>query len=493
MRIKTYALYGLPILFAGVGMSYGLSEVVGLNLDEAWAGNRAVQIQNGLVPLTGITPYTGPWHQYLVALVFSCLGGPSVEALRAVGVVANLMALGLYTFLLRRWLGTRVAFCASMMLATLPTYVLYGRLALEVFALGPLLAVATLLAWELARTGSASKGARIWGLVSGFCAGLLLWNHLLGATVVMAGAVTLALHHRTAIFHPATPCWLVGFCVTYMVPVAAFLADQQTDAALPPLMTTVVGRASYDIFHFLKILSYSPEVLAQLVDGDGIFNLQVGHDIWKSFPCVSGVVAVATAAAGLLSMRVGGPVRQVVTYCAALLTSTCCILPQSEDRYFVFFLLCIPVLLAVVSTHLPRRWAMSGVACLCLWQLTHGVRNGFLQPKLPRCGDQEVGERLQSSNPFVDKSALYSLLRLHSDVPIVVDRTIGWPLGFYDLEDNILDLRIQAVPVRDPAAWGRHAVFVDYACGTSYLGVAERPGMTLLTRVGDFTIWRSEL
>jgi hypothetical protein len=69
----------------------------------------------------GMTPYTGPLYQYLLAPVLA-LGGYEVAALRSLGVAANLVAAHFYFLLVRRFFDPWTAALACSLWSPLPSF-----------------------------------------------------------------------------------------------------------------------------------------------------------------------------------------------------------------------------------------------------------------------------------------------------------------------------------------------------------------------------------
>ena len=137
-----------PVLLHFLSLAIGaalllpkLGTIPGPHGDEAWFGLRAHKIvAAGARPLGGMTPYTGPLYQYLLAPVMA-LGGYEVAALRSLGVAASLVAAHFYFLLVRRFFDPWTAALAVLTLVTTPFFQLEGRFALEVTALNPVLAL----------------------------------------------------------------------------------------------------------------------------------------------------------------------------------------------------------------------------------------------------------------------------------------------------------------------------------------------------------------
>src|SRR5262245_23547280 len=89
IRIEKVALF-VAVGIAAAMLFPFLASVPGLQGDEAWAGLRGVEILKGLRPTFGMNEYTGPFHQYLIALLFNATGF-SVGALRVITAISFLV------------------------------------------------------------------------------------------------------------------------------------------------------------------------------------------------------------------------------------------------------------------------------------------------------------------------------------------------------------------------------------------------------------------
>ena len=95
-------LFAVPFACAAFLTLFRLSDVCGLQRDEATFGLVAEEIIAGARPLRGhFNFYTSPLHSYIIALFFKIFGA-SIWSLRVNGVIANLAALFFYVDVVRR-------------------------------------------------------------------------------------------------------------------------------------------------------------------------------------------------------------------------------------------------------------------------------------------------------------------------------------------------------------------------------------------------------
>lgn len=185
-----------------------LATIPGLHGDEAWGGLRANEILHGARPMVGMNGYTGPLHQYLVAFLFQ-LFGCKVAVLRSLTGITTLFSIFLYYGVIKRCFNQAMAALSALVLVSLPFFMAYGRIAHEVFALNPILALAA--AWLLLESGR-ERFRKQWALpwLAGICLGLGTWNHLIFASVPLALFATAIFRDRTSLFRNAA-FYAVGY------------------------------------------------------------------------------------------------------------------------------------------------------------------------------------------------------------------------------------------------------------------------------------------
>src|SRR5580658_9987854 len=122
----------LALLLASFFLAYHLGEIPGLHADEAWVGLKAHSILQGERPWVGMNEYTGPIHAYLLAPLFKVFGF-RVGVLRSLVVVFSVISVILYYFVALELFGGFVAGSASLLLASSPFFVAFGRQATENF------------------------------------------------------------------------------------------------------------------------------------------------------------------------------------------------------------------------------------------------------------------------------------------------------------------------------------------------------------------------
>jgi len=146
---------GFTLLLGGL-VCARLGALPGLNLDEAWVGLRALDIQKaGLFTPHGMNWYTGPFHTLLVSKIFGVFGA-NVFSLRLAGAVLNVSAAGIMALFVALAFGFESFFVFAALMLASPFYIFESRIAWEVCALQNILAAVSLIAaWQIAKQGRA--------------------------------------------------------------------------------------------------------------------------------------------------------------------------------------------------------------------------------------------------------------------------------------------------------------------------------------------------
>jgi hypothetical protein len=180
-RILTIAL----LATLTVAVTYHLPDFPGLHGDEAWAGLRALDIQQkGLFTIHGMNVYTGALFPQIVAAVFSVLGA-DVLSLRLPGAILNCLAVVILvaTF----WRRGYSAFIVTLLFASSFLFLFSSRVAWEVCALQNfLLALIVAALSGLLKADRARLGATLLFFLA-FALGT--WNHF----IFSAASLSLAL------------------------------------------------------------------------------------------------------------------------------------------------------------------------------------------------------------------------------------------------------------------------------------------------------------
>ena len=144
-RAVLIALVAALTAYVSFAMLWGFDWFPGLHGDEAWVGLRALENESrGFFTLRGMNYYSGAIHPYIVSLAFRAVG-PSVVALRAVGLAWNLLAVTILVVHLARRFGLRSALTFLLLLAGSVLLLFEARLAWEVCAWNALLCAVLLV------------------------------------------------------------------------------------------------------------------------------------------------------------------------------------------------------------------------------------------------------------------------------------------------------------------------------------------------------------
>lgn len=426
-----------------------LADAPGLHSDEAWVGVRAWNIyQQGDASWFGTQRYTGPLHQLLVALSFRIFG-PGIYSLRGVGVVANAIALGLYAWVSGQLFGRRTAALACALLAVCPWFVVNSRSATEHGALGALLALGAVAALLQTRRPTRLKSLfeadaparpaddqarRYWAILAGLLLGLGSWNHLLFLSV----PATLLL---VAIAHFRTQCW--------RRPEVLWTAFAWLAVELGPLLHLEESHPWQPVsWAYLRAL-WRP--FLHMWQGDAV-SLHALARVPVPLPAWE-LALLAIAGLGLLAAAFdvdakAQRARWVLLGLVGMALSTAAAQPLFADRHFLLPLLLLPWVLTqgldgACAAFGPRGRTLATLLCVLL-AAGHGTRS-VLNVVLPMHHGAMAARGAEGEDAGMvqaDTRSLYDGLCAKGVRDVVVDASIGWPLAFWDLRAQQLDIRM---------------------------------------------------
>jgi hypothetical protein len=539
-------------LLAAVGigawlLSFRLSTIPGLHGDEAWAGLRAEAILRGARPMLGMNAYTGPVQQYLLAPLLYSLG-TKVAVLRALTAGLNLASLCLYYVLLGRWFGRAVASAGVLVLVAMPFFTAYSRIANEVFALNPLLALSGMLL--LGRRRSGEQGGRrtlLLHVAGGMCLGLGVWNHLIFLSVPVALLVAALFRHgATLLRQPGIYAAGYGFLLA-LTPRVLWQFSGAGELALRNPATAAGG-----LFNGLtQRLCEWPVILLKLVHGDLLFQRFAGEVL---FPTPNLLWPVLLGSVVLMSWRgLRQPARRssselaLTVFALALLLVTAVLCPSNADRYFLLPLYVTPVYVAYACSEVlrscilnlnrapwSRAFSSSGpqsgqdrekgrgegakrtfpawpvplrsvltivvalLLCLLLvFQLTRVYVNYFVAQARShgRASTFGLGSQPETSNHFIRTDALYADLVRRDIKEVFAEFFIALPLQFHDLGSHqfaavhTIDSEAALERARQqPLGHAVQACAVVYASGLRRLGPAAYRGFRVISSDGHFVV-----
>jgi hypothetical protein len=397
---------------------------LGLHGDEAWAGLRADALAHGAPwHFFGMNTHAGPLHQHLVAWVFRWTG-PTMLPLRAVGALANGIALGSYGWLLGQQVGQRAALWTCALVASLPAVLTFGGVAIEYFALSPLLTVAAQAAW---RRSKWAPYPRCWSVLAGMLLGVGTWNHL-AYIAVAVGAWAAAVVGSQASRQKRRNLWAAGL---------GWLAVE-----LYPLIAigTRIKIRGGGWGAWARLMLW-PRAVWDATWGSGTALQTVG--VASALPVAGHLVL-----GGIFLLAVLGAVRHrivhgrlppmlapVVAALGAYSLVTVVVVPGLGGRFVWPMLWLLP--LAIVLGLAPwGRWMTHG-ACLALGALQ--VYVFVYDVARPMAYGSQVGNIYrpynapETSNHYLDMAPVYEALTHLGAHHVIGQNFIGWPLAFLDL------------------------------------------------------------
>ncbi len=430
MKNKIKALFP-PIFFsflASLLLLTFLGTIPGLHGDEAWYGVCANNILHGHRPIVGMNNYTGSIHQYIIALLFKFFGC-KVSVLRFFTAFSFIICSFLYYFIIKRLFDKSLAILSTLILVSLPFFTTNGRIALEQFALNPLLALISIF---LLLTSS-DKGCQIkffFLFFSGVCLGLGTWNHVIFITLPITLLIIAIVFYGKTIFLSAINYSLIfGFIIAFLPRIVLH--------SLPDFTHSPGGI-------LLRICEW-PALLFEIAHGDILFQRYSGEVIMPSANIVFFLSAL-----GLMMMIKKYFMRknvkaeiQTIMFTFILFTTTLVICPGNSDRYMLLILFTIPIYAAFPFSELLKRTNIKKItifvfcAFICLQLIrtsvnyfasqihSHGKTSSFLLGSMP-----------ETSNHFIDTQKLYQQLISYNAKYVSAEFFIAAPLHFYDLQQE---------------------------------------------------------
>ena len=475
-----------------------LGTIPGLHADEAWAGLRAHEILNGGRPMIGMNPYTGPLHQFLLAPLLHLLGF-TVDVLRLPTAVFSVVSLWLFYFMLRRWFDTQTASLSVIILVTLPFFTGYGRIAHEVLALNPVLALcAILLLTGESRALNNARSVFLRALLAGVWLGLGVWNHAIFLSIPFALFVTACFRDGTRLFHaPGLSAAWLGF----MLVIAPRVLWEFSAAALNwPAVTAPAGFVD----GLLERAREWPMLIFRIAHGDVLFQRFSGEVLFATPNLVCPFV-LAGGFFMLKKLRIAIDIRRspesgLFVFSVALFLGTLVLCPANADRYFLLPLYLVPIFAAYLFRELLNIPVLKipSFVLLCLFVLLQVTRieiNYFAAQACTRgrCSSFLLGSKPETSNHFIRIDQLYQGLVRAGARHVYAEFFIALPLRFYDVQEHRLD----AVRVIEgnlefglPASNESDSRVVTYAAGIRRISPEQFRGFTPVSADSHFIILR---
>lgn len=263
-RWAAWALAGLgAALWLGL-CTWRLGSVPGMSLDEAWSILSARGEWPPVNPLSGMTPYAGPFPVLLLQLLGTERG---VMVLRVTSLAANAATLVSLGLMLRRACPrARDAVWALPLLATAPVWLVVLRTGIEVAMFMPLLVVLG-LQLALRRTRAAEFAA-------GLAWGLAIYSHVIAACFV--AAIALAAWRVLRRQPLLAPRWALLGGLLGLAPRLVALA------AFPEAAES--NLAQYKLLGALGDLRWLPLCLWRTLHGDTVYLRYVGRLALEPWP-----------------------------------------------------------------------------------------------------------------------------------------------------------------------------------------------------------------
>jgi len=470
-----------------------LGTIPGLHGDEAWAGVRAHEIVDGMRPMVGMTSYTGAMYQYLLVPGMAAFGF-NVTILRAFTVATSLICVVLYYVMARRLFDRAIAGVATLVLVSMPSFTAYGRVAYEVFALNPILAIGAIVL--LLEGNPCSRWVRMILLsLSGICLGLGTWNHIIFVSVpISLLAVAVYRCGRSVFRNTGLYVVVYGFCLVMFPRLYFQIASANQNEAVHLHWNLPM------FFHELLQRFWEwPGLFMRIINGDPIYRRFAGEVRFHSpnliWPVLLSGIILYLKKQGRRWSATG---RQIIFFAASLFLTTLIICPANSDRYFLLVLYVVPLLLACAFREIFQLRALRRVwpVVLCAFisiQLTRTLCNYFASQikSHGKTSEYRFGSQLETSSNFIRTDELYEQLVSLGAKRVYAEFFIAMPLRFYDLEGKqFASLGIVESPKEIPASRDGpdEAYAVVYKGGLRRMRAGQYKGFEEIFRDEHFVI-----
>lgn len=474
-----------------------LGTVPGLHGDEAWSGLRADEILHGNHTLIGMNGYTGPLHQYVLAPLF-WLFGFHVWLLRFPTAVASLVCLFLYFRVVKGLFSEQLALLASVILVAMPFFTTFGRLAFEVFALNPVLALLALLL--LHRSGGEESKGQLWHSIgAGICLGFGIWNHLIFLSIPAAlFAVAFSRHGFRLLKNPKTYC--VGYGLTLALSPRLFMFGSTGEGGKT---ASFYGNIDAVFSAFCGRLWEWPGLLLEIAHGDLLFQRFTGQVVFKTINlfvplfAIGVVLMIRRAWANRAQLR--SIEQEILIFSYTLFLATAFLCPRNSDRYFLFPLYLLPIFVAFGLVELGkirclRIPALVTLFCFVIFNLARIGTNYFVPLVQGHCrsSDFSMGSQSETSNHFIPTDQLYREIQKDNFKQVYAEFFIALPLKFYDLDKKQLSINEIWSPNELPSltskAGSNDSYIVVYNYGTRRVRPEDCIGCEIVFKDTDFTV-----
>lgn len=458
-----WLVFGASVALALGSLLPWLHVLPGLHSDEAWVGLRVFDISRGKRPLMGMNDYTGPFHSYVSAL-FMNAGTRGVFSLRLSGVALNVAGLYFAFEACRRTFGATSAALYALMLASLPAFALYSRMATEIT--GAVFFLAAVSAYAL------SRRTPRWDVIAGLALSVGVWTHVISLAVVSACIAVAVLTRASWRRWARVAAGLVPFAIFRLLIKAPTRDGGRSRGA--EMFDEAIGG-------LVERVQMWPGLLAECIHGDVLFMRHVGRVDHPTLPIFALLVGAGMLGCLVFAFRRSVRGRQsralLGAFFAAFATAGV-MSPHTSDRYVLLSIYLAPLFVAYWLPRLtsPARSHVLALAVaipLCLFQQGRTALNFHAAHRATGGGVHEYpfGDLTEKSSHFVRNDRLYRALVKRRVKKIYGSGFITRPLDFYD---RLQKGRMRFAKASEaPRRLGPDEVFIDYAGRTRSFKNAE--------------------
>lgn len=420
-----HSKYSLPligiVIMGGFMRFLYLGSIPGLHGDEAWAGLRALEIIDGMRPLSGLCFYTGPGLHYILAAAFSIFG-ISVFTLRAVVSLINTINIILIYKLTKQVYNKTAGITAALLLASMPWHIMYSRFVLEHTFLTIFLALLSLYILT-------KSNRKLWHIcIAGFLMGLGTYNYLLFLTLPVSIILLYIFYTRgKALFKKELWLGILSFCIGYMPK----LYDNYRMGVNLFSFAENAGSSTWD---FIKNLWAYLWVFLQSLDGTILYQRFCGNIANIPIP-INSTLFLWSICLCLIARR------KDLLLLAIFILNYCLVVFITKTPYLRFFL--IPLTLAVII--MSRRiniYIAIIIASINIFYIYSNYKTDA-NPSL-----FVYAKTMDTSNHFMDTNVLYKFIVEKGIEDVYVNSFLYEQLEFWDVRNR--SIRIWSIEEPTP-------------------------------------------
>jgi 4-amino-4-deoxy-L-arabinose transferase-like glycosyltransferase len=484
------ALLGLALLISALMVFLWLNSVPGLHADEAFVGIRAHDIIQGERPILGMNGYTGSIHQYFAALSLS-LFGFQVWALRAFGALMAVISVFLYYLCVKRLSDARFASLSALILATMPFFVGFSRIANEVFMLNPVLCLgATYLL--LTADEYSLQTRRVFYFYAGILMGIGIWTHVIFLSFATAVLIAALFRRKLELFTSSPFYFVITGALISLSPRIYYQLSSHDSL-----------KASFRLSDFLKDFLSGvgsrfhewPSVFLHVLHGDEIFQRFTGAILFNplNLSACLWIASFIFIVVGAVKKGARSIEALLLAFTIPLMITTLIMSPGNAERYLLLPLYSTPVFIAFLFWRLldGKKFYAAIILFTCFQLSLIGVDyfHSFLQT-----GGQnslfDLGEQEETSNHYINTKDLFLKLNKLDATQICSEFFIAEPLKFYKLSTSggfeISSDETDCLRKEGPKRLSVYAVV--YKLGKRLLNLDKLPGFTPIMSDTHFLI-----